>query len=104
MIAVLADAPQFGDVERGADFDEKLALASRLFAENGLADMFGISVRHQHEIPLADGEVLYETTDVASRRQFIDVVPASKVRPEEASIFYVDNGQPVPVLWCGQNC
>lgn len=104
MTAVLTDAPHFEDVDRGPDFDEKLALASKLFAENGLAEMFGISVRHQHEIPLAEGEVLLETTDVAARRQFIDVVPASKVRPEEASIFYVDNGQPVPVLWCGQNC
>ena len=104
MTAVLTDAPRFEDVDRGPDFDEKLALASKLFAENGLADMFGISVRHQHEIQLAEGEVLLETTDAASRRQFIDVVPASKVRPKDASIYYVQDGQPTPVLWCGQNC
>lgn len=104
MTAILADAPHFGDVDRGSDFDEKLALASKLFAENGLADLFGISVRHQHEIPLAEGEVLLETTDVAARRQYIDVVPASQVRDEDASIYYVQDGRPMPVLWCHENC
>lgn len=104
MTAVLTDAPHFEDVDRGPDFDKKLALASKLFAENGLADLFGISVRHQHEIPLADGEVLLETTDVASRRQSIDVVSASQVRPEDASIYYIQGGEPVPVLWCHENC
>jgi hypothetical protein len=67
----------------------------------GALDRFGLTLLHQH-FPIADDEVLLETTDTTAREQLIRPVPKSILENEiyiETS-WRLDTGQPMMHCAC----
>ncbi len=77
-------------------FDELAAVLRR----HGASERFGVALLHEH-FPLAEGEVLHETNDPATRTQSVQVLQEdqlpSTARPTAWSL---DGQQPIVTLWC----
>lgn len=93
MLNVYSDLPDISVVTpRGPADAAFFAEAAALFDKHGVRDRFDLTLLHKH-FDIADGEILCEETDEASRLQTITPIKAGRTNVIETAWRLGENGE-----------